>query len=209
MRLHAYFDYGSPYAYLAWQRIRAHPDRYANCEVLWKPISAGHIFKQDGSQPNVTLPNQAKYLHADIRRWAAAYGVPFAPPADGTPGAMPINTIKAGRLHLAADHQDPETEAKWMQAVFLAYFEQSRDISDDAVLDDLCAQVGLKGGSMLCMGEGLKRLLVANTQEAYAAGAPGVPYFILEDDAGRREPFWGNDRLPWIEAMLTGKAATL
>ncbi len=203
MRLHAYFDYGSPYAYLAWQRIRAHPERYP-CEVLWKPVSAGHIFKQDGSAPNTTLRNQGHYLVVDVRRWAKAYGVPFAPPAAGEPGAMPVNSIKADRLHLLADHAGPEAEKAWMEAVFLAYFRDGRDISDDAVLDDLCAQAGLEGGASLCMGEGVKRLLVANTQEAYEAGAPGVPYFVLEDDAGRREAFWGNDRLPWVEAMLAG-----
>ncbi len=96
-----------------------------------------------------------------------------------------------------------------MEAVFLAYFENGRDISDEAVLDDLCNTIGLKGGASLCLGEGLKRLMIANTQEAYAAGAPGVPFFVLEDDVGRRESFWGNDRLPWVEAMISGRAATL
>ena len=202
MRLHAYFDYGSPYAYLAWQRVRAHPERYP-CEVLWKPVSAGHIFRQDGSQPNVTLQNQGRYLLADVRRWADAYGVPFFPPAAGGPGAMPVNSIKADRLHLVADHAGPDVERDWMEAVFLAYFRDGRDISDDGVLASLCDDVGLEGGPDLCTGEGVKRLLVANTQEAYEAGAPGVPYFVLEDGE-RREVFWGNDRLAWVEARLAG-----
>ncbi len=85
--LDVYFDYGSPYAYLAWQRItRVHPDRYEDHEVRWKPVSAGHIFQADGTRPNVTMPNQKRYLTRDVQRWADRYGVPFAPPADGSPG---------------------------------------------------------------------------------------------------------------------------
>lgn len=194
----AYFDYGSPYAYLAWQRIRAHPERYAGTDIAWKPISAGHIFRMDGSAPNTTLPNQGRYLWQDVTRWAKAYDVPFAPPREG-PGAMPVNSLRAARLHFVADQQGPDMEAAWMEAVFLAYFEHGRDISDAAVLDDLAHTVGLDGGAAAADRESVKKLLVANTQEAYEAGAPGVPFFVLDG-----ETFWGNDRLPWVEARLAG-----
>lgn len=202
MRLHAYFDYGSPYAYLAWQRMRAHPERYAEVDVLWKPVSAAHIFKQDGSAPNSTLANQGAYLLRDVQRWADAYGVPFAAPLEG-PGAMPVNSIHAMRLHFVADHMGPEAERRWMEAVWLAYFEHGRDISDPAVLDDLAARVGLSDGYSASCHESVKKLLVANTMEAYQAGAPGVPFFVLENGGGR-DVYWGNDRLAWIEARIAG-----
>lgn len=202
-RLHAYFDYGSPYAYLAWQRItRIHPERYANVEVLWKPVSAGHIFKADGSRPNSTMPNQAAYLHQDVQRWADRYGVPFAPPAEGA-GVMPVNSLNAMRLHFLADQGGPAKETAWMDAVFHAYFRDGRDISDVAVIDDLCAQVGIQDGPQACNHESVKRLLSANTAEAYEAGAPGVPFFVLENDECETEAFWGNDRLDWIESLIS------
>lgn len=205
MRLHAYFDYGSPYAYLAWQRItRIHPDRYDGVEVLWKPVSAGHIFKQDGSAPNTTMPNQGSYLWKDVTRWAEAYGVPFAPPRDG-PAKMPVNSINAMRLHFLADQGGPALEAAWMEAVFMAYFRDGRDISDPAVLEDLCSDVGVQDGPQACNHESVKRLLIANTAEAYEKGAPGVPYFVLETDDGE-EFYWGNDRCAWLEACITGNA---
>lgn len=201
VRLHVYFDYGSPYAYLAWQRItRVHPERYRGMDVLWKPVSAGHIFKMDGTAPNMTMPNQARYLLRDVARWAARYRVPFAPPPQGGPGQMPVNSINAMRLHFLADQGGPDLEAAWMEAVFLAYFRDGRDISDPAVLDDLCRRVGVQDGPAACNHESVKKLLIANTQEAYEAGAPGVPTFVVEDDGGSTDLFWGNDRLAWIEA---------
>ena len=202
-RLHVYFDYGSPYAYLAWQRItNVHPERYKDVEVLWKPVSAGHIFKMDGTAPNMTMPNQARYLLADVSRWAAKYNVPFAPPKQGSPGQMPVNSINSMRLHFIADQGGPEMEAAWMDAVFHAYFRDGRDISDPAVLEDLCQQVGIRDGPEACNHESIKRLLIANTQEAYEAGAPGVPFTVLEHDTGVKEVFWGNDRLEWVEQRL-------
>ncbi len=209
MRLHAYFDYGSPYAYLAWQRItNIHPDRYRGAEVLWKPVSAGHVFKHDGTAPNMTMPNQAAYLLRDVSRWADAYDVPFNPPRPGTPGAMPVNSINAMRLHFLADQQGPDAEAAWMDTVFTAYFGDSLDISDDAVLAQLGERHGIHDGPEACKQEGVKRLLIANTAEAIERGAPGVPYFILEDEStGRADAFWGNDRLPWVEAALAGDPA--
>lgn len=204
MRLHAYFDYGSPYAYLAWQRMtHLHAERYADVEVLWKPVSAGHIFKMDGSAPNTTMQNQGAYLWKDVARWAAAYGVPFAPPPNDSPARMPVNSINAMRLHFLADQGGPELEAAWMDAVFHAYFRDGRDISDPSVLEDLCQQVGVQDGPQACNHESVKRLLIANTAEAYEKGAPGVPYFVLETDEGE-EVFWGNDRCAWLEARIAG-----
>lgn len=202
-RLHVYFDYGSPYAYLAWCRItKVRPQRYQDVDVLWKPVSAGHIFKADGSAPNTTMPNQGKYLYRDIARWAKAYNVPFAPPAPGGPGAMPVNSLNALRLHFIADQGGPEKEQAWMETVFGAYFRDGRDISDPAVMDDLCQQVGIPDGPAACNHESVKRLLTANTTEAYEAGAPGVPFFVLEQDDGATDVYWGNDRLDWIEQEL-------
>ncbi len=208
-RLHVYFDYGSPYAYLAWQRItNVHPDRYQDVEVLWKPVSAGHIFKMDGTAPNMTLPNQARYLLQDVARWAAKYDAPFSPPKPGTPGQMPVNSINAMRLHFIADQGGPDMEAAWMNAVFLAHFRDGRDISDPAVLEDLCQSVGVRDGPEACNHESIKRLLIANTQEAYDAGAPGVPFMVLEHDTGVKEVFWGNDRLEWVENRIQALATT-
>lgn len=196
MDLHAYFDYGSPYAYLAWYRItKLHPEKYENVNVLWKPVSAAHIFKTDGNAPNTTMKNQGAYLYRDVDRWAKLYEAPFCHPR------MPLRSIEAMRLHFLADQMGPEAEAAWMDAVFMANFRDGKDISTAEVLQELCDQVGIEDGPQGCNHESIKRLLIANTQEAYEAGAPGVPYFVLETEEGK-EVFWGNDRLDWIEALV-------
>lgn len=198
MRVTYYFDFGSPYAYLGWQRIRAHPARYREADVQFVPCSAGHIFKMDGSAPNTTLPNQAKYLYRDVSRWAERLGVPFAPPQAGTKAAMPVNSINAMRLHFAA-HEQGKGEA-WREAVFMAYFRDGEDISDPEVLGELLRDTGIEADAH-DLDPAWKEALIDSTAAAYDDGAPGVPYTVIEHD-GVHEHFWGQDRLDWVEARL-------
>ncbi len=199
MDIRIHYDFGSPYAYLAWQRVRMHPERYP--DVTWVPVSAAHIFRMDGSAPNMTLPNQSKYLVEDLERCAAALGVPFAPPPAGTPGKMPVRSIEALRLQFHADAHGKGDA--WRDAVFLAYFQDGQDISDSRVLTALADQVGLPDALEAAVDPANKQALIDATAKAYADGAPGVPFTVLTI-AGRTEHYWGQDRLDFVEKRVAG-----
>ncbi len=199
MQVRIHYDFGSPYAYLAWQRIRQHPERYAPARLAWIPVSAAHIFRMDGSAPNMTLPNQAKYLVEDLNRVSTALGVPFAPPPAGTPGAMPVRSIEAARMQFLADAEGKGDA--WREAVYLAYFQDGVDISDRDVLDGLARRVGLSKGAEAADDAAHKKALVDATAKAYADGAPGVP-FVLVEHSGAVERFWGQDRLSYVEQRI-------
>ncbi len=200
-RVVVYFDYGSPYAYLAWQRItRVYPERYEGAQVVWEPASAGHLFKRDGSRSNVTMVNQKRHLLADVSRYAALWGVPFNPPADGSPGQMPVYSVDALRLHFVAAAQGGDAAQRWMQTVYLGYFRDGRDISDRTVLDALLREAGIDAGVEFAQLDEWKKRLIESTAAAYDAGAPGVPYIVFGG-----EGYWGNDRLDWVESELAGQ----
>lgn len=196
-----YFDYGSPYAYLAWQRItRVHPERYKEAEVAWVPASAGHLFKRDGSRSNVTMVNQKRHLLADVTRWASLWDIPFSPPPDGTPGEMPVYSVDALRFHFVAASQGEEAAKRWMETVYLGYFRDGRDISDRGVLDEMLQEAKIDADSGRADEDGWKKRLIESTAAAYDAGAPGVPYMVFDG-----EGYWGNDRLDWVESRLAGE----
>ncbi len=199
MRLRIHYDFGSPYAYIAWQRVRLHPERYAAADIEWIPVSAAHILRMDGSAPNMTLPNQSRYLVEDLRRVAADVGVPFAPPAEGLAGAMPVRSIEALRMQFYADRVG-RADA-WREAVFLAYFQEGQDISDVRVLADLAKAVGLPKGAEVVGEQAYKQALIDATAQAYQDGAPGVPFMTL-DDGQTVEHYWGQDRMAFIERRL-------
>ncbi len=188
-----FFDFGSPYAYLAWQRIQQEPEAYGDVEYI--PVSAAHIFRQDGSTPNTLLPNQKQYLYTDVRRIAASLQVPFAPPTDGATGAMPVRSIEAMRMHFAAADQGKDDA--WRDAVFMGYFRDGQDISNPEVLTSLAMTIGLEDPLEAATGPRTKQALIDATSEAYRLGAPGVPYTVVGD-----EGFWGQDRLDFVKAAL-------
>lgn len=192
MQVHLYFTYGSSYSYLAWARIaRVHPERYAKAQVLWKPVQFSKLMElqgHDGEGP----ANQGPYARRDVERWAHAYGVPLRY-AD----CYPIDSTNASKAHLLADMEGPAVERAWLEACFAAHWVHNLDVSDPSVLDRLAVGIGMQPVSPRLGSEGLRRLLDANTHEAVQAGAPGVPYAVVEG-----EGFWGNDRLAWVERKL-------
>ena len=89
------------------------------------------------------------------------------------------------------------------EAVFESYWTQDRDISQDAVLADICASVGEDSGEFLeCIATPeIKVQLKANTDEVIARGGFGSPTIFVGDDM-----YFGNDRLALVrEAVLRTK----
>lgn len=185
MAIHGYFDYGSIYSYLAWYQIEHGHTDLDWSQVLWKPVSAYHIVKQDGHGTNAEYPNWNQYTIQDAMRIAKRVGSPLVESQ-----VRPHNAIQAMRLHFLADQGGPTKERAWMRTVFQGIFEQGQDPQDPATLSAWCEQVGIQDGPQACNHESLKNLLIQNTGEAYHAGAPGVPYFVRDG-----EGFWGQDRL--------------
>lgn len=194
-----YFTFSSSYSYLAWQRIaRLHPERYAGARLTWAPIDFLRLRVRMGLPPTPPLPHELAYNRIDAARWAARYGVPFVanPPRRFGP------TQDAVKAWLLAAAEGPQRAAAWMERCFLGYRAEGADLSDRAVLSGWAREVGLAGVPDRLDEPSLDAQLAANTDAAFAAGAPGVPYTVVDG-----EGFWGNDRLAWVEARLAGKAA--
>ncbi len=182
-----YFDLGSPYAYLAWARIQRFPDRYP--KASWHAVSLAHIVRQEGGKINALLPNQLAYNTQDVPRIADALGIPFVWPA-----SFPCNSLTAMRVHHLLE--GPRQEA-WRKGCLVAHFVEGEDISDPVTLADLADFVGV--AEELKRADDGKQALIDATSKAYAAGAPGVPYFVIDG-----EGFWGQDRMEWVEAAANG-----
>ncbi len=191
-RVDFYFDLSSPYSYLAATQMRALGER-TEAEVAWKPMVLGAVFKTVGNEMPARVPQKARWMSHDLERWAAHYGVPFRMSSH-----FPTNAIKAMRLILV----DEAKAAPVALAGFAAMWAEDRDLTSDAELRRIAAAGGLDPAAALAAIEDpkIKERLRANTDEAVARGAFGAPTFLVGD-----ELFWGNDRLPFVEAALRRK----
>lgn len=191
-----WFDYSSPFAYLAVSRARA----FLGDAVVWRPMLLGAVFKALGG-PVVPLASfngsKRAYYETDMRRQAAEAGVPFV-----WPSGFPLRTVLPLRatLHVLADPALRDRADALIHRLFALCWAEDRDPSDEGLVAACCDAVGLPGAAIVaaCGTPVVKHLLFEATDAAVARGVFGAPTFVLDPDGPRPELFWGNDRLPLL-----------
>lgn len=182
-----YFDYGSPFSYLADSQMPALARRNG-AELVYRPVLLGGIFKATGNASPISIPAKGKYMMIELERWARHYGIPMKMNPH-----FPFNTIRLMRGAIAAQRQD--RLAAYHPQMFRAVWSEGRDVGKEAVLREILESAGIEPASI--DGDEIKNQLRANSDEAVARGAFGVPTFFVDG-----EMFWGNDRLDFLEDAL-------
>jgi 2-hydroxychromene-2-carboxylate isomerase len=194
--LEFFFDCSSPWTYLAFTRIHDVVAR-TGAKIVWRPILVGGVFNavnqgvyERRAHPD---PRKASYSGKDLQDWARLAGI-----AIGKPPVFPVRAVAAMRCVLAADEQGRLIELS--RALFEAYWRDLKDIGQTDVLKEACGAAGLDPDAILARADApdIKERLRANTEEVIARGGFGSPtMFVNRDDM-----YFGNDRLPLVEAAL-------
>ena len=188
-----YFDFSSPYGYLASTRINALAARHLR-RVTWRPILLGPMFKAAGTAPLVGVPLKGPYSIRDFLRTARFLQIPYNQP---TP--FPIGTQNAARAFYWMTDRDAAKAQQFAQACYATYFGQGIDISSAEKVADIAATSGENRAAVLAAmaDPAVKDRLKNEIDAALAKGVFGSPYIIVDG-----EPFWGNDRFDQLEAWL-------
>lgn len=183
-----YYDLGSPYAYLAAERMQ----RVLPIAPVWQPILLGGIWKVTGGRSWATTDKRAEGM-AEVERRAAEYGLMPVRWPDGWPN----NTLTAMRAAIFA--QQTGRVVAFSLAAFRQAFAGGKDLSnvDNVLLAaaacELHPNAVIKGISTQSTKD---RLRVA-TRDAFERGVRGVPTLAVGD-----ELFWGDDHLEEAAAAL-------
>ncbi len=187
-----YYDFSSPWTYLAQTQMKALSAR-TGAKVVYHPLFLGGLFKLTGHPPTFNEPLKWKYMLDDMQDWATHYGVTLK-----MPSRFPANTLKALRAHaaIAAQGKDPEP---FIDAVFKAYWVDDADIAGANVLKSVLDKTGYDGAAILAATdtEPVKNAVKESTDKAHARGVFGAPTFFVG-----QKMFWGNDRLAFAERAL-------
>jgi 2-hydroxychromene-2-carboxylate isomerase len=189
-----YFDFSSPYSFLASEQIEAIAARHGRA-VTFRPILLGVVFRSSGSAPlTEQYGPKARYSVMDFERSARFAGVAYRHPSK-----FPIGAVAAARAVLWLQRHRPEQANPFVHAVFRAFFQDDRDISDPAVVAAIAQSIGLDGGRLVEAAQApeIKDALRRQVEDAIAFGVFGAPTIVVDG-----EVFWGNDRLPQIERWL-------
>jgi 2-hydroxychromene-2-carboxylate isomerase len=185
-----YFDLGSPFAYLAAERL----DDVFGEQAVWQPVSLGALFKLTGrSSWSLGDPERRQAGMAEVERRARLYGLPPIRWPDPWPG----NYLMAMRAATFAYRQGRGYEFT-MQA-FRHAFQEGSDLSIPAEVLRAATDVGLDAQTVehATHEPDVKLALRDATATAHALGVFGVPTVAIEG-----ELFWGDDRLEDAAAQL-------
>ncbi len=188
-----YFDFTSPYGYLASEKIDELAARFQR-KVNWRPFLMGVALQATGAPILTKVPLKGNYALRDFARSARFLQVPY-----GHPARFPLATQAAARAYYWWHDRDDEGAHAFAHSVFRTYFVEGRDVSELGVLLELAARLGADRDelSAALQSQALKDRLKAECEAAVARGVFGSPYIIVDG-----EPFFGVDRLPQVERWL-------
>jgi len=176
-----YFDLGSPYAYLAAERLQ----RVLPVVPVWQPILLGGIWQETGGRSWATTDKRDEGI-AEVERRAEEYGLmPLS-----WPEGWPNNTLQAMRVATFA--QSIGRTVAFSLAAFRQAFAGGKDLSDVDNVLIAAAACELHPNAILKALEtqSVKNKLRENSREAYERGVRGVPTVAVGDRL-----FYGDDRL--------------
>jgi 2-hydroxychromene-2-carboxylate isomerase len=190
-----YFDFLSPYAYLAHTQLPGLAQRHG-LRIEYHPIDLQQAKLAVGNTgpSNREMPIKHRHLRLDLQRWAALYGAPLVPPAAYGSTRLNLGMFYAMAVADAQRYADSAWHRVW---------GKGGAMDDDNLLRGLAGDLGWPVDEFLSYvgsNEATQRLATSNA-EALRRGVFGVPTMLVGD-----EMWWGNDRLHFLESHLQSRA---
>jgi 2-hydroxychromene-2-carboxylate isomerase len=178
-----YYDFNSPYAYLAAARI---DDLIPDAE--WRPFAYPILLGQLGRLERVLEELDPAPIAAEIAGRAAQRGLPPFSPPEG----WPVETWSLAPLRAALVADDHGRLREFSGAAFRTLFVEGRSLAEPDNLLAAAAEAGLQAAEVEqgIQRSEIKERLKGNTEEARNRGVTGIPTVAIRDQL-----FWGDDRL--------------
>jgi 2-hydroxychromene-2-carboxylate isomerase len=197
-RIKVYFDFVSPYSYLALTQLAAFGARHG---VAWEPMPVFYAALLDAHHLVGPAESRVKrhYTLNDILRAAALLGVPLVGPP-----THPFRSLEA--LRVATLFGDDPRALDLDVALSSACWAEGRDLTDWGSLTEIVRRAGFDARDLEARASepAVKAGLRDRTTAAIEAGVFGVPTFDLDG-----ERFWGHDRMEHLAARLDGRLPDL
>jgi 2-hydroxychromene-2-carboxylate isomerase len=194
-RIDYYFTPVSPYTYLGHDRFLEIAARHG-ATIAVKPVDYGRIFPVSGGLPlKQRAPQRQAYRLIELERWSKHLGKAL----NVQPKHFPVSPEAASKWIVAAQANGEAAALRLSAALLRAVWAEERDISDAQTLASIAAEQGLDA-ALLAAGAASPDAASrydALTQEAIDRQIFGAPTYAYRD-----EPFWGQDRLDFLDRAL-------
>ena len=195
MRAIDYYSFApSPFTYLGHDMLREIAGR-RGAAVRYRPVDLIGVWAESGAVPPAKRPPvRQRYRMVELRRLALYRDLPLNP----TPAHFPVDATLADSCAIAVQEAGGDPHA-FIAANCRSVWVEDADIADETALRANLTATGHDAEAIISAArtDDVAAIRRANTDAAIAAGAPGVPAYVVGG-----EVFWGQDRLEHLDHML-------
>ena len=180
-----YFDFISPYSYLAHKQIRG-IERKKNIQINYKPILLGGLHKLVGITAPAFINPKAKFMIKDCKMVAKKFNIKFY-----FNSFFPINSINLMRGLLIIKNN---IKNNYIDNFFEAYWQDGLNLGDEKTFFNVLKKCKIKKNDFLMKikDQKTKDKLTKLTKDAYMKDIFGAPTFVVN-----KKIFWGQDRFEY------------
>ncbi len=179
-----YFDFISPYSFIAHQEIKK-VEKKESVKIKYKPILLGGLHNLHNIKAPAFIPSKAKFMIRDCKLIAEKNKIKFKFNA-----YFPIKTLNLMRGVLVAEEDD--FKSFYIDKIFDAIWKDGINMNDQGVVDKILKNINTNPKTFLlrASSQNIKTTLKRNTDDAFEKGIFGAPTFVVNNKI-----FWGQDRL--------------
>jgi 2-hydroxychromene-2-carboxylate isomerase len=179
-----YFDFVSPYSFLAHKEIRKIEDRI-KIKITYKPMLLGGLHNLHGIKAPAFIPAKAKHMVRDCKLIAERNSVKFK-----FNTYFPIKSLNLMRGVLVAEEDNIKNY--YIDSIFNTIWQDGLNMNDDNIIQKVLKNINInpKTFSLRSTSSLIKDSLRKKTSEAYDKGIFGAPTFVSNNKI-----FWGQDRI--------------
>ncbi len=182
--LEFYFDFISPYSFLAHKQIRK-IENQEGIKIIYKPILLGGLHNLHGIKAPAFIPAKAKHMIRDCKLIAEKNKIRFK-----FNSYFPIRSLDLMRGVLVAEEDN--IKKYYIDNIFNTIWQDGLNMNDKIVIQKILQNLNVnpKTFSLRTSSSLIKDLLRKKTNEAYEKGVFGAPTFVVNNKI-----FWGQDRI--------------
>ena len=184
-----YFDFVSPYSFLAHKQIRK-IEKKEDIKIRYKPILVGGLHNLHGIKAPAFIPAKAKHMIRDCKLIAAKNGVKFK-----FNSYFPIRSLNLMRGVFVAEEDN--IKSYYIDSIFNTIWQDGLNMNDQVIVEKVLKNLNVNPKTFILRSTSslIKDSLRKKTNDAYEKGIFGAPTFVVNNKI-----FWGQDRIEFALA---------
>ena len=182
-----YFDFVSPYSFLAHKQIRK-IEKKEGIKIRYKPILVGGLHNLHGIKAPAFIPAKAKHMIRDCKLIALKNRVKFK-----FNSYFPIRSLNLMRGVFVAEEDN--IKSYYIDSIFNTIWQDGLNMNDQIIIEKVLKNLNVnpKTFTLRATSSSIKESLKKRTSEAYEKGIFGAPTFVSNNKL-----FWGQDRIEFV-----------